>query len=364
MIKYHPEVFRLTSNLFGKNADKKTIHHLSYFQKKIPPDIEKISNQILSQCEEIYQALKPLVDCGVVFDMWLVGGSVRDLLLGRHDVVSDLDIMLSFHYHTQNKNPSAARFISTSGINAHNHADIAWINEFKIDNTKPFQHWQSKKNKNLTQQICYDMVACLLKEKFTITDKYQPILKIIENEKNKLIQKAGFKNNNPENYLNKRLSGVLKIKKETWKWNCDILITRTSPVEFLKAFDFGICKVGVDLIDSFFLAKNFDNFPKNSKSFFNQLKFDKHFLADYQNKKITMSAQDINLSQLKHSCEIHLPKIVKKYNMPVTILGLNNDTSPNEIIKNDYIKSFLMQKKLTDTLPEIDELIGSKQSKI
>lgn len=374
MTKYHPEVFRLTHNLFGKNEEKKTIHHLSYFQKKIPQDIEQISISIIYQCKEIYEALKPLVDCGVVFDMWLVGGSVRDLLLGKHEAISDLDIMLSFSFHSSYKNPTAPRFISTTGINPLNHFDIAWPDKENISNKDPFNHWKSKKNPHIQKQICYDMVACLLKEKFTITDKYQPVLKSQENEKNKAIKKTSFNPpvtnafDKPDNYLNKRLSGVLKIKKETWKWNSDILITSSSPKDFLGAFDFGICKVGVDLVNSFFLAQNLDNFPQNSEQFFNQLKFDRHFLTDYKTQKITMDAHDINLSQLKHSCEIHLPKIVKKYDMPIVIYStpekMLNISAPSEQIKHNYIKSFLMQKKLTDKLIELDEATSKNPSKI
>lgn len=366
MKNIHPEIFRLTDKIFDNNTISKTINKITYQDKSIPKDVSQTIESIQKQCWEIYKALEPLVHCGVVFDVWLTGGAVRDLLLKKHHQISDLDIMISFSAHSIGKTPSPEFFLNQSGINAKNEfSQLAWPTQ---EYEKPaFEHWSwiHKKSKSrfvhylgddYCRQTMFEMVYCLLAKNFEIIEKYGPKNMVLKRESELDIGE----------YVNNRLAGVIKLKKDTWKWNSDILITYNKPTSFLSVFDFGICKAGVELINSDYLIRNKDFFPQNERDFFEKMKFEKDFLTDIKNKKIIIkNFSGLEVNQLQRSLEKHLPKLLAKYpeyKIEINTASFKNikdainyPSLENEMKKTNFIHAWINQKTLKEKLPEKKE---------
>ena len=349
MNSHHPEILTHSETLFDPCTVKDNINILTRFNQKIPVNIQTISESIRLQCLDIYDALKPLEKLGIRFELWLTGGSVRDLLLGHENNINDLDIMLSFVHHTSKRKITGKQFIEMTGINPLDYPGIAWLD--KNYNEPPFSHWEKKSDNERSDsdikiQACYDMSYCLVAQKLKIQSHYIPYLKSKTVSTDAIIE---------EDYLDNRLRGVLKINMPHWKWKCDLLITQHAPLAFLKAFDFGICKVAVQLYNSSLAIESKESFPLDVKEFFLNIRFDKDFLEDYELKQIRMNAQTVNIGQLKHSFDIHLPKILKKYPWKLVVIEdktLNSDSEEESHEKSKYINTHIFNNKLNQSLNE------------
>jgi len=82
----------------------------------------------------------------------------------------------------------------------------------------------------------------------------------------------------------------------------------------MKAFDFGICITAIELVNAIDLRKQRFMFPQSPEELMKRVRLTHHFLEDIKNKQLSINVSKmINLRQLKHSCEKHLPRLEKKY---------------------------------------------------
>lgn len=359
-MSYHPNLIYHTAHVLNASSTKKQIHSISYFDKIIPQDISGTADKLRTQCLDIYQALKPLEKLGINFEMWLVGGSVRDLLLKKSEMISDLDICISFKTHSMPRQVCIKDFLEYSGLKAEDFPDLAWRDG---DGSKSaFSHWdainkkikfsrrnekaynENEKIKRITfTHICYEMVYCLLANKFDLYQGFPPY--------------AG-KFDLDNQYAGDRIDGVLKIRDPQWTWNCDILITKEHPQKFIDSFDFGICKVGIELVKPHLSQYNVDFFPKNVKDLFLHVHFTKEFLIDIKAKQHVIRLENqASLHDIERSLEKHLPKITLKYDWPVVFNEPLNKGGYGASIdkieeKTEFVKAFLRRDKLELMLEE------------
>jgi hypothetical protein len=361
-MSYHPDLNYHTSQVLKNSSTKKQIHSLTYFNKSVPKNIEIITEKLRLQCLDIYTALKPLETMGINFELWLAGGSVRDLLLGKSEAISDMDICISFKTHNMARQVSGEEFLNNSGLAAEEFPfpSIAWRDG---DKSKPvFSHWEGIKKKikyskrnhhvyttneyektKIYTSICYEMLYCLLANSFELYQDFPPYA-----------GKPALDNQ----YAGDRIDGVIKIRDPKWSWNCDILVTREHPQKFIDSFDFGICKVGVELVKANLSQYNVDFFPKDAKDFFLRMHFTKEFLTDVKAKNHVIRLENqATLTDIERSLEKHLPKISLKYDWPIVfkapkLSGAYGSSIDKIEEKSAFVKAFMMKEKLQLVLQE------------
>jgi hypothetical protein len=319
MHNLHPEVFRLHNDVNTKHIDKKTIHELLFWKKKLPESSKEALENIIKQYNDIFNSLKPMMKLGITFDLWLVGGSVRDLLLGNAALISDLDIMLTFRQAVQPKIPKVSYFMKKSKLNFTKEQLQPII--YKDDSGIPFKHWsvletvveptdwKIEQSKQKFRPIAlFDILACCLAQDCDLYEIYSPK---VDGENSVELT---------ERYVDHRISGVLKIRKDNWKWPVDIIVSENYVNDFIESFDFGICKAAIELLRGSDIREQRKINPHTPKSLMTRARLNPQFIKDYQSKELNMNISSaMTLRQVKHSVEKHLPKLEAKYPWPVNV---------------------------------------------
>jgi len=376
MHNLHPEVFRLYNDVNTKNPDRKTIHDLLFWKQKIPKEEQEILQNIINQFNDIYKLLKPMMKLGITFDLWLVGGSVRDLLLGNGSKISDLDIMLTFNRSVMPRIPTANSFIKKIKLDINNEQLKPLI--YRTDPTIPFLHWKdlnkvSKKDWKINQArnklkplALFDMLACCLSKELDLYEIYKPA------DKTKDIELC-------QRYVDSRIDGVIKMKKDGWKWPVDIIVTQYIATDFIEAFDFNICKVAMELHRGSDIREQRKINKLNPGDLLKRVKLTNGFLTDFKNKQLNMSVgQMMTMRQVQHSVEKHLPKLEAKYPWPVNVkvdeveqFGGFAPPAPGEPepkipedIRVTYLESFFLARQLQKNLEEKEFQHKKKPNKI
>lgn len=360
-LNYHPEVFRLYNDIYNKINNRKVINDLVYWNKKIPKEQSDIVIKIQHQCEDIFKTLKPLIKMGLTFDMWVVGGSVRDLLLGNHNNIKDLDIVLSFSHYPPIKYPSAKQFLNKSEFNFELESlkEIVYKNNENEEKLEAFKTWSSinfktksklriKKNELFKKVIKYDMVAVALAQNHIIEKSYPPIINLDDKS-----SKTNNESNNPDNiqqtYLDSKIDGVIKLNDKNWSWPVDIFITNFNIHDFVESFDFGICKTALCVVRKEEVVGQNYIFPKDDKKIFNRLMFTEHFLNDFVNKSLSFYINPgFTINQIEKSLDNHLPRLKNKYDWKVISI-FDNYISDNDIRKK-YVESYFLKKEIEKNL--------------
>lgn len=355
MRNVHPEVFRLYNNVNTRSIDKRTIHDLVFWKKRLPKDYKDILEKIINQFNDIQDSFKPLIEMGISFDLWLVGGSVRDLLLGNGHLIKDLDIMLSFNQGKSPMIPKAKVFMKKSKIDFTNPVLQPII--YREGSSIAFSHWDFLETKTKDYKVerqktkvrkvaLFDMLVCSLSKNLDPFEIYKPSLDASKDEKI------------TEKYVDSRLDGVIKLRKEGWTWPVDILVTNNTVDAFLTAFDFGICKIAMELVRGSDIREQRKILPQNPSNLMKRIRLTKHFLDDLQNKQLSMSiSEGMSLRQVQHSCENHLERLEKKYpwklkiNVEESTFDANSLASKsNSDVRSEYLEAFFLKRKLDKNL--------------
>lgn len=368
----HPEAFRLFNSGKNKNKEIKLVNNLFFWNNKIPKENKEMLEQIIVQANEMYDSLKPLISLGITFDLWLVGGAVRDLVLGKPFLIKDLDILLTFNQTEKIKIPKPKIFMKKTGFDF-NKPQLQSI-LIRDDKNEPFNHWRiieskgalykTKKKIKIAQKVAlFDMVACAFGQSFDMYEMYKPITEQEE------------KIDNSDKYLDLRIEGVIKIKKDNWRWPADILVSTFGIDSFLSAFDFGICKVGMELFRGSDMREQREMIDLSPKELLRKARVTEHFLSDVIGNKLSMSIGEMmTVRQMKHSLEIHLEKLEKKYPWELKIeIADNNsgllyddfeDNKKTKDLRVEYLKAFMLKRKLNVELTQPKLEITKKITKI
>ena len=368
----HPEVFRFYNNVFTKNPDKKIINNLFLWNKKITKEKYEILSNIILQLNEIKASLEPLINLGIVFDLWLIGGSVRDFLLNNEKNIKDLDVMIKINSKNKIYLPKLEVFFKKTNFKVEQEK----LKELSYrKSNKEFSWWKhtnkiykkyklNEKEKKIKEEVYFDMFVLALGQNFKIEEFYPP--------KEKKISEV-------DTYLDLRLKSVIKINKDNWKWPVDILITDYSVDGFLSGFDIGICEAAFEFVRKEDLLKQINNSPKNPEELLKLGYITNCFLTDFHNKELKLRIfEGMQLRQLINSLESHIPRLEKKYNWKIVINYMEKDFTEDfdwekkeeleSLLKKDkkgmiaMIKNYFLLRKIKNNLDEKSILITHQKN--
>lgn len=270
-------------NELKKNYNKNIINnHLNSNEFKYIINIVDNINNIIKQ---------PMDELGLSYQINIVGGAIRDLLLHNGSHISDLDITVD------------------------------------IDDIFKKEKLSKNFDKNKDQQQM-QLIDIFLKEKEKIIKKYNIDIKNINREEllsgilkqlisiNKSYQ---FKNeyvstSQEEEYGN--CYSVLKFTKDDF--NIDIILTNNN-LNYIDNFDLNICKVSYDY---------------NQKNFV----YNKDFFNDAINKKLTLNTKIFStINQIEKCFNRHISKVYLKYPYQLESNYNNCATSLREYIEKKVI---------------------------
>jgi hypothetical protein len=295
---------------------------------------------IYGDCLNLHKALLPLMDLNIAYSIDLIGGAPRDFLLNNYKKIKDLDMLVTL-------SPSSG----------------------------PGDKYGSyEKNKNL---LCYNKILeqnwCTKEElesvDFSDNDilyvKHNKLLNLCLNRNLQLTSTKIFsideRRSNEVVYgedVLKELTGIIKVEGKQLHYPMEILMTDKSRGMFVQAIDFGICNVGLKIInlnrDDYFKLESFDNLHKN---FFAAI----DFFEDVQNKTITLNPFNKSFEQIEYSFGNHYKRIQEKYpeyTLKIPFENISEDTKK-------YIESVMLTVNLGDSLVSNEKVeVKKRRNKI
>lgn len=289
---------------------------LKFSNGEINPQVFNVSNKICEQINDFLFNTKEIFELGLRFNLHLAGGALRDLLLGNHLNIKDLDLIFEVKPFSQH-NSAVLDKLSINVIKK------ILSSEANISQTE----WDA-----LTQtQKIYFIIFSTLSSNYNIKNTVTL---------DELKKKGALINQNYTHMLNKELEAVITIEKDG-DYPCDILLTNSYINDYVKTFSFEICKITASFLDA--------DKPKltiNVHDFFEKIKFHDDFLSDAKNKKITLHMSNHGTTEnIQRTMEKHFPRIAKKY--PNHTLNLIDDNVDKFV---NWKKSYLIQTELNNTL--------------
>lgn len=255
-------------------------------------DKKLVLQKIYDDCQKLNKCLEPLKDMGISYRIELFGGAVRDYLLGRHNNIKDLDILISLsptrpwnsdsYWIEQEQN---RLFVKENFENFFTETELDAVNFDSSDKL------YTKHNK--IAQIFLARSA-----EVTHTNFFDFSNRVIK------------KNMYGENIL-QSLSGLMKVNKGAFNYELDLLMTDKPTQYFVNCIDFDICNLKISLIDTNSPGYNYIPALEDlSSRFYGSLQF----FNDVMNKTITFNVTDLTTcQQIEHSLGGHRERLIKKY---------------------------------------------------
>jgi hypothetical protein len=274
------------SKKINSSVLKLDIYQQSFYEKithyygHVPPDFLATADNILKQTQKFIAKLIPLYQIGLRFDIYLVGGAIRDLLYGNNENIKDLDIVLSIDKESINttfKNTPLMTIESILGVK---------INEFV--------NWNTDNNNAKVNNIL----------KYCLQNHYL-ITKSITLE-----DICGKSSINPyDNIINNKLESLISLSSDNDIYPMDILLVNTDIEDYIKTFNFEICKAYVPLFES-----NSLQMLASSFEFLEEIHVTSGFIDDGMKNTITMHMeQQKSLASIEKSINEHYGRIKSKY---------------------------------------------------
>jgi len=283
-------------NISAKNlspAAQAFYQQITFYHGKVPDDIQKISSDILSQIQKLIVRLIPLCQIGLKYDVYLAGGCLRDLLLGNHNNIKDIDVIFTItpdSVVSLIKNTPIFTLESIFGKNIIQYTD--WTSASDVKKIHGLFHYCLSKNYNITRGYSIEDI----KEKNT-QKEYGSI-------------------------LNENLEGIITIKSEEDTYPMDILLTTSSIDIYLRSFNFEICKIYIP-----FFTHNNGKFVTNIIDFLEQIHVKSGFIDDAKNKTVTFYMEkQKSIEMIERSMTKHFPRIIAKYPNHKLVLNAGTNT--------------------------------------
>lgn len=288
--------------------------------------IEEDSKIMIESLKIINQIL------GVEFELAIVGGSIRDLLLGKSKEIKDIDYLISI------KNEQFDKFIPKHNYYQQLSNDIQMLeifnsftesikDKFNLLNIEKFEYDNELGSKQI-EQFIFHIIKNVINKKLNVTKELPPIKINKETE-----EEHSFRKIFAEDYMNMLLRGVLKINSDKLNYPTDLLITNIKIKDYIETFDFNICKTYLPLYSTNENIK-YDKLEEN-------IIITENFLEDAINKTITLNPMGfINLDKLISSVENHLVRIENKYKDHTFSLSKEVLKDQNKEINNLFYEDF------------------------
>ena len=303
-------------NLFNKYAlvsDTVTLDQWTILQEII--DIKLI----------IEEQLKPLDKIGN-YHLSVVGGSLRDLLVGQDKDINDYDIVISANSIMKEKIIDLAKEMS---IEVNNYdKDLQNIKLFKIAAAKEQKEitgyeWNDDNEKNIIEKIERDFYFSKIVNKLMIGLPGH---------------KCYSENNVREKYMNFHINSINQFNTKTKK--VDLIVSQEYGAMFVTTFDFELCKIYADLKNIHTKEELLNNIiPLGS------------MLRDMEDKTLSVNGLKFPKENLEYFFNKHLLKLIDKYpNHKVNIFAQKAVQEFTSEEKERWI--FAHHLKLKNSMPE------------
>lgn len=303
---------------FTPEQYEEIFHQLINLKNFMHQDKAPILKKLWEDAKLINDALEPIKKMGLNYTLDLTGGSVRDFILGKHHEIKDLDFMVSLTFGN-------LCFAKNGKIN---------INDYFSKEELDVVNWGNRddveKQKINLLRLCMNRTKQVEKHYFFEDDRFLPVAENsygnIQNTKDRLV-------------------GVVKLSGKDSHYPMDLLLTDYNKVQFIKEFDFDICKASFALVNKFYEK----DFPKDYSHLISRFSAEIDFFADVYNKKFTYNCENKAKSQINRSLGDHLARLKNKY--PDYELNLTGKNAYNY----DHAKTHVWAQKLTEELNQNKE---------
>lgn len=307
----------------------------------------------------VHEALKPLAKLlNLKYEIGLVGGSIRDLLLDKEDYISDLDIVFAikdingFSRHT-------GTTLSNLCLSAQEITDKLKITTFI---------YKEEEQTSVIEQLFFHLIKELLAKDFNIQEAFAPrvLPEILDKSTKSEIWRSG--------YHNTLLRGVIKIDAPHLAFPVDLLVCNESVKAYVNSFDFEICKTWLFYTNDIELEnhKHVDNLEnilihlttERIEKAYQNIGVSIGFLKDIVNGTLTLSPYGFDMNAIEGALLKHYPKIRNKFLNHRLICPTVEDLKDNEV--KEYIQKFMAYEELNNKIPtkelskEIKKIVRQK----
>lgn len=331
--------------------------------------------KLITSLALVDDALKPIAGLlHIEYEIGIVGGALRDLLLNRKNLIKDIDIVFSL---IDIKGFKKKQWMSESEKCIQEELkekikelgeDSIELKKWKEDNIGSFnmdiifyklkdltKEWgieefkyNEEKKTTWVEQCFFHIVSELLKKQFTIDKNYEPreLPKELSQTMDAQIWRSG--------YHNALLRGVIKVSSPTLPYPVDVLLCNKPIKEYLNTFDFEICKA--------WLIYNQDT-SKELESLLNFFTLDKleyaydkigvstGFIKDELNKTLTINPFGFDLNAVEQALIKHYPRVKAKFSDYSLEMNINEKNHIEKEIKQ-YIETFILYEKFNGIIPD------------
>ena len=290
--------FNYITSLFDKHALK---------QETMTIEQWNILEEILENKNTIEKELAPLKEL-FHFDLNIVGGSLRDVILNSTDKINDYDFTISCSNFGLIK--PLEDVAKDMGLNLNSLKDeLDNITKARID----FAQEQSEAIDFSLDNISKQYLISTTKQNFYFS---QIINKLMSNTKN---YKYFSSQNVKEEYMNAHITSIHQFSGINNK-KVDLIVTENSGISFLSTFDFEICKVYANLRN-----------VKTKEQLLNKIVPLGSMLRDIEDKTFSFNGIKFPQNNLEYFFNKHLLKLKEKYpDYSVnTFCSKKNDTLSN-----------------------------------
>lgn len=306
------------------------IRKIKHLSGDMPKDYFEVVNKIKNQLNSLVGKLRPLYEIGLMFNIYLVGGSLRDLLLNNQEKIRDLDIVFDFSEHMKHNSQKLSEI------------SVFLLNKIFGEIISTQTEWEELDIK----QKSFLLVFHTLKNNYEI-EKVHTL--------EELKKKSSMKNESYSHLLNKELEAVVTLSPQESEYPMDILVINSQIENYLSTFSFGICKVYLPVINM-----STPQLITSIYDFMSNINISESFVKDAMRKKLTLKMYNYNSIELVEKIlSKHYEKIKYKYDEFQLYLDPGNNEEMKSFKKN--YESFVFLK---NNLPSKNDIIVEKHIKI
>jgi hypothetical protein len=331
----HPEYQEKMGKLFELYYPK---------EKNISEGQMQAFKEVFDNAQIIANALKPLRDLGFDFNLAIVGGAVRDIVMDRTETINDYDFVLNI----DDSHPSLQILkekITNSGI-----SEILTRDE-QSSFYRQLNSFEKYLSENQFKKRINDPYMGMSNKKIEEETKIKLLWQIIVERQVKTMQKEYtiFTNKDVENkYLNQHIEAIFQINGINNK-KIDLILSERTGQGFAMTFDFEICKgvIGLDFLTN---HQPFDGEP--IKALVDNVWLMPSMLKDIDEKTFTIRANNFTSEHINYFMGKHFLKLKQKF-PTYTLNYCDNSLKPNvetiNLIK--YYKAKHMHEDLQGEIP-------------
>jgi len=270
--------FNYITSLFDKHALKKETMTIEQWN---------ILEEIIENKNTIEKELAPLKEL-FHFDLNIVGGSVRDVILNSTDKINDYDFTISCNFDLIKPLDDVAKDM---GLSLNSLKDeLNTITKARID----FAEKQCESQGFDLDRSSKKYLISTIEKNFYFS---QIIHKLMENTKN---YQYFSSQNVQEEYMNAHITSIHQFFGTNNK-KVDLIVTENSGISFLSTFDFEICKVFANLNDI-----------TNEKDLLEKMVPTGSMLRDLEDKTISLNPIKFNVEHIEYFFGKHYLKLKEK----------------------------------------------------